>query len=335
MPTVSMGANALVLKDYNTRLIRQALKNARTATVRGLAVATGLSVVTVGTIVQSLVASGTAREEELVPSNGGRPSRQYSFDETQALALALFTREVDGRDTLCLRVADLYGTILEAADHPLGSASLTTFEPPIDRLLLRYPAVKALGFGLPGIEYQGTIVALDYRNLEGTQILEYFQKRYELPVVFENDVNAAVLGRGLREGESAAETEAYLYFPRKYPPGAGIRVNGQLLKGRRHFAGEISWLPLGIHWGDPALADSPEASADAIAQVVVSLTATLAPESIVLYGEFLTPAHLAVIRTLCARRLPADMVPDLTLTDDFTRDFEDGLIALTLNLIEP
>lgn len=330
--TTLSAANALVMKDLNTRLVRRALKLSRTATVRDLATATGLSTVTVGTILQALVAAGTAREDELVPSNGGRPSRLYRFDAQRSLVLVVLTREVAGHDTVCLRVADLYGQILEAQEVAMTPGSLAAFEPAIDALLVRYPSIRALGFGLPGIEFEGTIVALDYPGLVGAPILTHFETRYGLPVVFENDVNAAVLGRGAREG--AAASEVYLYFPRKYIPGSGIRIDGRLLKGHRHFAGEVGHLPLGIGWGDPALTGSFEASCNAVALVVVSLAAVLDPESVVLFGEFLTPAHLEAVARRCRHQLPSGMVPLLSLAEDFTRDFEEGLVGLTLDVLD-
>jgi len=320
-----------LLKEHNLQLVLQALKAHRRATRQQLAGATGLSMVTVAGLLQTLVAAGAAREGELVPSAGGRPSRLYEFAADKDLVLGVFTREVDGHDTLCLRVADLYGTVVDSADRPLRADSLTAFEPAIDRMLARHPAIRALGFGLPGIEVGGRIEALDYPSLVGTPILDHFGRRYGLPVLFENDVNAAVWGRG--RAPDAWGTEVYLYVPRKYIPGAGIRIDGRLLKGRRHFAGEVGFLPLGLAWGDPALTEGFEAACEAVARVVVSLTAVLAPESVVVHGEFLTPAHLDRIRALGAARLPADTLPVLTQAADFSADFQTGLLALTLDLI--
>lgn len=327
------GANALVLKDFNTRLVRQSLKNARTATVRDLSAMTGLSLMTVSTIIQNLVASGSARETALIPSGGGRPSRLYRFDETQSLAMVLYFHEERSRNMVSIRVADLYGAIIDSEDYPLGEVSLESFEPPMERFLTRYPAIRAIGFGIPGIEYGGSIVTLDYRELVGADIVGHFGEKYGLPVIVENDVNAAALGRSLRE--NAADSEAYLFFPRNYPPGSGIRIGGQLIKGCRHFAGEISWLPLGIAWGTPAVTESFEASTDAISKAIVSLAAIVNPERAVLFGEFLTGDHRDAIRTLCESRLPAGMCPDIVLTEDFPADLESGLVGLTLNLIEP
>lgn len=325
-------SGALLVKDLNTQLVRRALHSQRSATVRDLAVATGLSSVTVGSLVQALVGANLAQEGELVPSNGGRPSRLYHFNPKHSLVLVAFTREVAGRDTLCLRVADLYGQVIDHADEPLDASSLQAFEPAIDRLVERHPTIAALGFGLPGIEFGGTIVALDYRSLVGAPVVEHFRTRYGRPIVVENDVNAAVLGRGKREGASASEV--YLYFPRKYTPGSGIRIDGQLLKGSRHYAGEIGFLPLDIPWGDPTLTDSLEASSDAIARVVVSLAAVLDPDSVVLFGEFLTPEHRDAVANRCRELLPPGLVPSLSLAEDFSQDFQEGLIGLTLDLLE-
>lgn len=330
---LSPTGNALAVKQHNSRLVLSALKASGSATVRDLAASTGLSAPTVGTLVQELVGTGAAAEGNLVPSQGGRPSRLYRFNPVHRLALAVFTREVDGQDTVCLRVADLDGEVVAAEDHPFQPSSLADFEPLLDGLLSRFPAVAALGFGLPGIEYGGTITALDYRALVGTPILTHFEQRYRIPVLFENDVNAAVLGRGRRPGAPASE--AYLYFPQKYTPGCGLRIDGRLLKGHRHFAGEVGWLPFDIRWGDATLTADPALFGEAAARVVTSLTAVVAPESVVLFGEFLTPSHLDLIAARCRTQLPRDVVPALSLATDFTADFQEGLVGLTLDRIEP
>jgi len=316
------------VKDVNTRLVRSALRDARSATVKDLALTTGLSAVTVGTLVQALVDQGVAREGVLRPSQGGRPSREYHFEAQHALVLVAFTREVEGRDTLCLRVADLYGEVLASEDQPLDATSLAALEPGLDRLVERYPRVRVIGLGLPGIEHNGTIVALDYPGLVGTPIVDHFQRRYDRPVLFENDVNAAVMGR--RPG---AASEVYLYFPRKYGPGAGIRLDGRLWKGSRHYAGEVSFLPLGVAWGGP-WTDDFASCVDTVARVVLSLAAVLDPDSVVLFGEFLTEAHREAVAARCQTALPG-LVPSLSLADDFTRDVQQGLIQLTLGRLEP
>lgn len=324
------GRSTLDLREHNFLSVRQALQSARSAICRDLAESTGLSKVTVGAILQEMVDTGVALEGDLLPSNGGRPSREYLFNERHSLVLVVFTRELEGKDTVCLRVSDLHGQVVYSQETELLPQALEDFDPFIDAILERYPRISSIGLGLPAFEYQGRLVQSDYPALVGTEVQEHFRRRYALPVVYENDVNAAALGRGSRPG--AADTEAYLYFPRKYVPGAGIRVNGRLLRGNRHSAGEVRFLPLGIVWGQN-LTDLPEESAEAVARVVVSLVAILDPDSVVLFGEFLTPDQFDRVRALCRQLLPDGMLPQISLSKDFTLDFQDGLIHLALELV--
>ena len=326
-----MGVSTLSLKDLNARLVRRALKNARSATVRDLSAATGLSTVTVGTILQEFVSDGTALEADMVPSNGGRPSRVFQFNAAKAFALVLYGREIERHDTLCLRVADLDGRITDSENIPFEAESIESFDAAIERMLNLFPEIGVIGFGLPGIEYGGILIEIDYDNLAGGSLRGHIEEQFGLPVVIENDVNAAVLGRGRLEG--AAESEVYVYFPEKSPPGAGIRIRDQLLKGRRNSAGEVKWIPLDIPWGTSSLLNSPRIL-DAVAKIIVTITAVIAPESVVLYGKCLTPSLLSVIRENCIRLLPNEMVPVLSLADDFGADFEEGLVGLCLDELE-
>ena len=114
------GANAGVIKELNTILVRKALKTARRATRQQLAEATGLSSMTVGTVLGALAQNGVALEAELLSSQGGRPARRYRFNENRAQALVLFPHEEGGRDILHLRVANLFGECIHSEDKEIG-----------------------------------------------------------------------------------------------------------------------------------------------------------------------------------------------------------------------
>lgn len=330
-PTLPSKANATVMRETNAKLVRDALRLRRDATIRELTESTALTPATVGAIVRELVENGHAFETESVPSEGGRPSRRFRFNERLSLGLVVFTREINGRDTICLRIVDLHGNVITAQDHAVDAVTVDGIEALVASAMDAHAPIKAIGFGLPGIELGGKIVALDYADFVGSPIVERFARRFNVPVVVENDVNAAVLGRAF--AQQAPDNEVYLYFPRKYPPGAGIRTNGRLLKGRHHFAGEVAWLPLPIKWG-PSLADSIEDFSLAASQVVLSSISLLDPDSIILFGEFLTEEHLERITEHCRSHLPESIDLTLSLATDFSRDFQDGLIGLTLNAIE-
>jgi predicted NBD/HSP70 family sugar kinase len=332
---MNLSGNALTMREVNLNLIRRALKARRQATKQQLAEWTGLSLMTVGTLMQQLVESGEAYETEQAPSSGGRPAHRFCFNEAYAHVLTLFTYEQEGRDLLNLRIANLYGENVWASDEEPGEIRLETFAPRIDACLLRVPTIRALGFGLPGFEVDGKIVALDYPALVGERLNEYYAQRYRLPVIFENDVNAAALGYCQRHNVSDEETLVYVYFPVRYPPGAGICLEGRLYRGSSNFAGEISHLPLGVDWHDPALYCSAERFAPALARVIVAVSSLLNPQRIVLHGEFLDEAALSTIRQLSAEALPPTALPRLALSEDFSGDYQAGMITETLACLEP
>lgn len=332
---MNISGNALVMKELNIHLVRQALKRLQKATKQQIAEMTGLSTVTIGTILQKLVEEAAVFEEGLVASMGGRPAQQFRFNQDHAHVLVLFTHERDGLDVLHVRVVNLYGECVYEQDAPLSDIHLATFEPYIDAALQAYPTIQAVGFGLPGFEFGGKIIFLDYPALMGTDFIAHYHKRCGLPVIFENDVNAASLGYCKRSALSTEAAVLYLYFPQKYPPGGGIVINGRLYKGLHNYAGEVSMMPLGIDWRDASLYASSERVCEAIAKLIVAAGGLLNPHSVILHGKFLTAAHLEAIEHQTRAHLPPDSLPAIRLANNFTLDYQTGVIEETLALLEP
>ncbi|MAU12624.1 MAG: hypothetical protein CL607_22575 [Anaerolineaceae bacterium] len=332
---MSISGNALVMKEININLVRKTLKAKREATKHQIAQATGLSTVTVATMLQELVDNNEAFEAGLAASMGGRPAQLFHFNENHAHVLVLFTHEQDGLDRLYIRVADLFGTCIHAVDVPLAEITLTTFEAYIDQAMQEYPSIKAIGLGLPGVVLDGTFITGDYQALVGAPLLPHYEARYDLPVLFANDVNAATVGYVKRVDIDAGDGVVYFYFPQKYPPGAGFYLDGKLYKGYRHHAGEITQLPFDVNWRDSDLYRSPEQVSEAISELIIMTSSLLNPRGIVLYGSFLTDLHIRLIQDVCRTRLLADAMPAIHLTQDFTQDYEIGMIQETLALLEP
>ena len=237
---MNLSGNALKMREVNTNLVRKSLKTMSQATKQQIAEAAGLSTVTVATIIQELLETNEIFEVNQAPSSGGRPAHQFRFNENFAHVLTLFTHEQNGQDLLHIRVANLYGECVKAQDVVLEDIRLESFIPWVDACLLEYPSIKAIGFGLPGLEVNGRIVVLDYPALVGERLSEFYANRYNLPVIFENDVNAAAAGYCKRKGIQSEAAVIYAYFPKKYPPGAGIYLDGKIYKGFSNYAGEIS-----------------------------------------------------------------------------------------------
>lgn len=332
---MSSSANALVMKEINTNLVRRTLKLKREATKMQIAAATGLSTVTVATILQKLIEDNMAFDAGSVASLGGRPAQLFRFNENHAHVLVLFTHQHADRDMLYIRVANLSGECVYASDRALNDIHLHSFEEAVEAALQEYPSIRALGFGLPGIELGGKVLGADYPALTDTAFVDHYQQRYHLPVIIENDVNAASVGYCRRHHIESEAATLYLYFPQKYPPGGGIYISGQIYKGFSHYAGEVAGMPLGIDWHDASLYESPERVCEAIATLIVVSSMLLNPQNVILYGTFLSDEHLHAIQRRCATRQPFNSLPQITLATDFALDYQNGIIEQTLALLEP
>ncbi|WP_028974805.1 ROK family transcriptional regulator [Spirochaeta cellobiosiphila] len=320
-------ASTLYVKDINKKLLIRALRDQRQATIRELADITKLTIVTVKSLLNELIDQGKVQEGESVPSNGGRPSQQYVFNSQSQLGLVIFGKELEGLDSLYIRIIDLYGQVLDSQIESCTYIDSEYINNVIGKMFEKFPQIGAISLGLPGIEYEGQIVSLDYKGLVGTPLIQQLQERYNIPVVIENDVNAAVMGRG--QCFEAAQSEIYVYFASNSGPGAGIRWNGQLIKGAKNSAGEVGWLPFGIKWGAELVNNKP-AFVKAAALLLVSLVVLYDPESLVVYGEFIDDEYLDEIGTECKTLLSQRSFPSLTRVDDFSSDYEQGLITITL-----
>ena len=152
-----------------------------------------------------------------------------------------------------------------------------------------------------------------------------------MPVVLENDVNAAALGYCSLRGKPDA-TVCYLYFPRHYGPGAGLVLAGRRFCGARGLAGEIGRLLPGTDWRAFSW-DAFLPACRAVAACAGAAAAFLDPEEIVLCGEALGPAHLEQVRRQCAKML-AGPPPRFTLAENFLEDYTAGVASQTLEALE-
>lgn len=332
---MNLSGNALVMKEVNINLVRRTLKAKIEATKQQLAQETGLSLVTVGTVLQQLVQNGEVFDADMVASSGGRPAHRFRFNENYAHALIVFTQEHNELATAYLRVVNLFGDSICGQNVELEDVTMECFEPYIESLLIQYPTIRAIGFGLPGVEFEGRMIVTDHPGLIGKPIVGHYSELYELPVLVENDVNAAVIGFCRRRQVACEAAALYLYFPGKSPPGSGIYIDGKLYKGNGGFAGEVASVPLGIDWCDTALYDDFEKCCDATARLIVSICSIINPYTIIMHASFITPEHIEGIAKRCAEQLPKGVVPTLGISQNFLQDYQYGMAFETLALLEP
>src|SRR5438094_7172934 len=235
------------LRDRNRRRVLDVLRISGRTSQADIARATGLSRTTIHTLI------GELKEEGMVLEVDGRPAGAGSGRPAAQLVLHTTSRAVLGIDFghshVQVAVADLAHNVLaerhrdldvnhranEALDFSAEMAAEVLGEAGIDR-----SRVIGAGIGIPGPvdRERGTAgSATILPGWVGLRIADAMQKRLGLPVEIENDANLGALAE-LTWG-AGRDCSNFAYVKAATGIGAGIVVDGRLLRGATGTAGEI------------------------------------------------------------------------------------------------
>ncbi len=141
-------------------------------------------------------------------------------------------------------VVDVDGRILEKVKHPTpadGEALADVVCDIVEELAARYPqgAIDGVGVGMAGFvdENRSTVMFAPNLDLCGEPLRDRIRRRIDLPVVVENDANAAAWGEA-RFGAGRG-VDHVVCVTLGTGIGGGIIVNGQLMRGRYGVGAEI------------------------------------------------------------------------------------------------
>lgn len=219
---------------------------------------TGLSKQTVSEIVRILEDEGWVRETGRTSGHVGRSATTYELIPDSA-----FMAAVDlGGTKLRVAIVDLAGSVLAEVVEPTHADGGAAVAGQIGRLVDMAAAeagvdrgrVRQTVVGCPGVPDQATGRVHYAPNIAGIDGLDFraaVAGAAGTPVMLENDVNLAVLGEQWLGAGQGIDHLAYVALGTGI--GAGLIVNGALLRGATGAAGELGYLPFGA---DPFEAES-------------------------------------------------------------------------------
>lgn len=317
------------LRQQHLQLLRSQLLAQRRLTTKELAASTGLSIVTVGTLLQRMATTGELLDPVLVPSDGGRPAYRYSYNAEYIHGLILNGYHVGReRNVISAKIINLKGEVVHSQIFNVPQVELATFDKIVDELLQRFPRIKSLGFVLPGAEYGGVVTYGDYESLNGVAFSGHMEERYHIPVCIDNDVNAAV--RGYCAKHNLKDTSvAYMFFPDKFPPGLGLFLHGDVYTGATGFIGEVSFLPFDINWVEPP----PGSFLWYLKRLAITICCMQNPDLIVLNGKLVDETYPELLREYLATLIPTYCIPKIIVSTDFYDDMDVGSKTGVLQLL--
>ncbi|MGG4142252.1 ROK family protein [Paenibacillus algorifonticola] len=327
--------NPKLMGEMIRQQIRSALYYEQESTKVEIAQITGLTFPTVSKAIEEMKADGEVLLSGLRESSGGRRPQIYMLNAAHMSGLAVYLE----KDYTIYTLLNYVGEVIvqdrlpgvldegpEALDHQMKV------------YLERYPLIRALTFGVPASVTNGQVFHIpSYEKFNGFDLKAAYESRYPLQVQIENDMNATVLGYHDQLDSNKKVSLVYLYFGMN-GPGAGIMVNGRLVRGNTFFAGEVFYLPLGQqNFGEviqELTDDSNEQRNDAklidsMSRLVAIFTATLNPDIFIFCSINLSEQELEEIKDRSAVYVPEAHLPALIIRD-WQQDYIHGLKQMTI-----
>lgn len=196
-------------------------------------------------LVKDLIADGLVVELEQAPSNGGRPARMLGLAASSSRAIGVKVVA----DHIAFVEVGIDGRVLRSASEPFDAASSTYLTELVERI--RHfisggtgATLLGIGVGVPGSVDQPASGVVDAPQLgwSGVELGHALRRALDLPVIVENNVNAlAVAERLFGLGRSH---DNFLVVTIGTGIGAGIVVEGTVLRAASGGAGEIGHIPI-------------------------------------------------------------------------------------------
>lgn len=319
-----------LMREWNLQQIRQLLQEHDSLTKPELSVLSGLSVVTINALVKQLSEYGEIQQLKESSATGGRPATRfrYNFDYQYVFAICLFQREQ--LDMIELTICNLAGEVKEQWQITCEVTQECLAEL-IEDSLVKFPTIKQVALGIPGVEIDGEIKLCDFIKLRQTFLRRYLMTRTGLPVVIENDVNSVLLGychqKAIRD-----QTVVVLYYPDNYAPGSAIFLFNQIYHGANGLVGEINQLPLSTSWHE--MTSTEETLPVNLLETLVTMMILYDPHQFVIYGNRINKKTVVSVRHQLMARFQGIELPEIQLLTSFNEDYLTGVKSLGIQQLQ-
>ena len=253
-----VGSGVKFIKDFNELNVLRFIKKNAPVSRAEIAKRYHISKAAVSEIIARLIGQGYVSETGVGNSTrrGGRKPIMLRFNEQAGYVIAIEIK----RSHAIIALIDLEAHIhkSETVEYPAGSPFTTVVNQifPVVHGLLETGWVKksrgiGIGIGIPGIiDYRAGCVKVSdtLHNWEKVPIRTIFEEEFGMEVVIENDVKTMTLGECLFGQGKEVDNLVNLWIGDGI--GAGIIINGSLIRGVTASAGEVGYDELGFFLRD-------------------------------------------------------------------------------------
>lgn len=231
------------LRENNLSAILNCLKAKASLSRAQLADLTELNKSTVSSLTDELLSSGLIQEVGLASSDGGRPGTLLEINSACGYAVGVEF----GTHFVATVLLDLAGQVTARTEAPIDPTrieqAMKTAVGQVETMLAAAGTpltnVFGLGVALPGIidRENGRLVYSPNTQWRQVPVRQIFKDAFHRPVIIENNANAAALGEHLFG--AAQMVDNFIFVSIGKGIGAGLFLNGQLIRGVSGLSGEI------------------------------------------------------------------------------------------------
>jgi predicted NBD/HSP70 family sugar kinase len=239
-------ARSNTIRDINRQIILNYVREEGPVSRADIARITELQRSTVSLIVEELLKTDLIKEIE-GESSGGRPPQLLSLKTVNAVAIGIDL----GKKTTIIGTSDLSGRLLEKREFPTNP----DFDHAINHIIkeIKYfidrceGSIEGIGISLPGLveSWKGNVLNIPHLNWHNPKIVETIEKATGLPVVVENDTNAAALAELWLGRPEIKNVRDFVVVLIHNGIGTGIVFDGQIYRGKDGVAGEFGHMTIG------------------------------------------------------------------------------------------
>ncbi len=328
------------IKLINQSIIRNIFMRRTALTCAEISAETGISITTVRSIMNEMLARGELVSLGLCESSGGRRSEQFIINDDCYEGISVCITQYD----IYVSVVNIHAEIKETQKIPIKGCYQGLADILITVLKERInEKTRAVGIGVPGIvSSNGFIQKLGVEVLNTIDFLpplkQYIdQAQYALPIIVENDLRASTLGFA-KEIQNDS-TVAFINFWFKdwcNQISAGFVEKYSIIHGMGNFAGELGLMPFDdTNDFREALNNrrNEEEGMEIIAKLLSWVCCTINPQHIMLCSgsEFFIDPD--AIKEHVAKQLPAAMMPKISVGSHYKNYFIAGMASLTADAI--
>lgn len=326
----NLNVNTSIVKEMNTQVIKRVLLKLGNVTKSQVSRETGLSTPTTNKLIDELVLKGEVIDTGITSLSGGRNAKLYCFNKNFSQTLCIHFE----KNEIWYEIVNLnLETVLKDSIKVKNFEHLLQMDSLIENLIISFENLKAISIGVPAGVKDGELFFIpDYIKLSGFNLEKYIQEKFNIPVIVENDVNAAILGYYSLHEEVTNENLVGIYLGSN-GPGAGILVNGSLIRGFSGFAGEIGFMKIRNKTFQELVTEKSYEDSD-FSEIILSICTIINPKIIIFFYYELDFPKLSSLKTLLKKDMPKNTIPEIIKENKWHYYYMEGLKILAQELLE-